>query len=160
MSQFLFVMRAGPNVGKTFELELPEVTIGRDISNQISINDAEVSRKHVRLTLKGNGYEIEDLGSTNGTFVNGQRIRGPVQLKIGDLVAFGENIAYCHNVRVRAITQMSQIVVAHAAAPCQADTYLVHGYPYFVRNWPHVQHTGPCAYPPWTRSPGPYWAPR
>jgi pSer/pThr/pTyr-binding forkhead associated (FHA) protein len=92
MSQFLFVMRAGPNVGKTFELELPEVTIGRDVSNQISINDAEVSRKHVRLILKGNGYEIEDLGSTNGTFVNGQRISGPVQLKVGDLVAFGENV--------------------------------------------------------------------
>jgi pSer/pThr/pTyr-binding forkhead associated (FHA) protein len=92
MTQFQFVMRSGPTVGRTFPLELPEITIGRDTTNPISINDAEVSRKHVRLTLKNNGYVIEDLGSTNGTFVNGQRIGGPVQLKIGDLVAFGENV--------------------------------------------------------------------
>ncbi len=92
MAQFQFVMRSGPTVGRTFPLEFPELTIGRDISNQIPINDAEVSRKHVRLTLKNNGYVIEDLGSTNGTFVNGQRISGAVQLKAGDLVAFGENV--------------------------------------------------------------------
>jgi pSer/pThr/pTyr-binding forkhead associated (FHA) protein len=92
MAQFQFVMRSGPTVGRTFPLEVPELTIGRDISNQIPINDAEVSRKHVRLTLKNNGYVIEDLGSTNGTFVNGQRISGAVQLKVGDLVAFGENV--------------------------------------------------------------------
>ena len=92
MAQFQFVMRSGPTVGRTFPLEVEELTIGRDISNQIPINDAEVSRKHVRLTFKNNGYAIEDLGSTNGTFVNGQRISGAVQLKVGDLVAFGENV--------------------------------------------------------------------
>jgi pSer/pThr/pTyr-binding forkhead associated (FHA) protein len=92
MSHFQFVMRSGPTVGRTYSLEAEEITIGRDTTNPISINDAEVSRKHVRLTLKNNGYVIEDLGSTNGTFVNGQRIGGPVQLKIGDLVAFGENV--------------------------------------------------------------------
>jgi pSer/pThr/pTyr-binding forkhead associated (FHA) protein len=92
MAHFQFVMRAGPTVGRTFPLELPEITIGRDISNQIPINDAEVSRKHVRLTLKNNGYVIEDLGSTNGTFINGQRISSAIQLKAGDLVAFGENV--------------------------------------------------------------------
>jgi pSer/pThr/pTyr-binding forkhead associated (FHA) protein len=85
-------MRSGPTIGRTFPLELPEIIIGRDAATQIPINDAEVSRKHVRLTLKNNGYVIEDLGSTNGTFVNGQRISGPVQLKMGDLVAFGENV--------------------------------------------------------------------
>jgi pSer/pThr/pTyr-binding forkhead associated (FHA) protein len=92
MAQFQFVMRSGPTVGRTFPLEVPELTIGRDVSNQIPINDAEVSRKHVRLTLKNNGYVVEDLGSTNGTFVNGQRISNPTVLKMGDLVAFGENV--------------------------------------------------------------------
>jgi pSer/pThr/pTyr-binding forkhead associated (FHA) protein len=92
MAQFQFVMRSGPNVGRTYALEVEELTIGRDTSNPISINDAEVSRKHVRLMFKNNGYVIEDLGSTNGTFVNGQRISNPVQLKTGDLVAFGENV--------------------------------------------------------------------
>jgi pSer/pThr/pTyr-binding forkhead associated (FHA) protein len=66
------VTRTGPNPGKTFSLNKPEMYIGRDISNDIVINDAEVSRKHVRLTVQGERYVIEDLGSTNGTFINGQ----------------------------------------------------------------------------------------
>ena len=92
MAQYQLVMRAGPNAGKTYPLEQAELTIGRDTVNQITINDAEVSRKHARLTLKGNDYVIEDLGSTNGTFVSGQRLSGPHTLKPGELVAFGEGI--------------------------------------------------------------------
>jgi len=89
---FQFVMRSGPTPGAVIPLEGDQLVIGRDASNSIPINDAEVSRKHARLTFQGGKYVLEDLGSTNGTFVNGQRISGPVQLKVGDLVAFGENV--------------------------------------------------------------------
>lgn len=92
MAQFRFVMRSGPTVGRTFPLEGEEIFIGRDTSNRISINDAEVSRKHARLVWQGEFYLLEDLGSTNGTFVNGQRLTGSVALKPGDLVALGENV--------------------------------------------------------------------
>jgi FHA domain-containing protein len=89
---FQFVMRSGPTPGATFSLEGDQLVIGRDSSSAIAINDAEVSRKHARLTFQGGKYVIEDLGSTNGTFVNGQRLVSPVVLKSGDVVSLGEQI--------------------------------------------------------------------
>ncbi|MDP1545139.1 MAG: FHA domain-containing protein [Anaerolineales bacterium] len=97
MSQFQFVMRSGPTPGVTFPLDGDQLLIGRDSSNAVSINDAEVSRKHSRLSFQGGKYVIEDLGSTNGTFVNGQRLAGPVVLKAGDVVSLGEQIVLMYD---------------------------------------------------------------
>ncbi len=91
-AQYQFVMRAGPTIGKVFPLEAPEITIGRESTNTVTINDVEVSRKHARLELRGNSYVIQDLGSTNGTFVNGQRVVNPQVLNPGDSVSLGEGI--------------------------------------------------------------------
>ncbi len=91
-SQFQLIMRTGPTPGATFTLEGDQLNIGRDSSNEITINDAEVSRRHARLTFQGGKYVLEDLGSTNGTFVNGQRLAGPRVLKAGEVVSFGEQI--------------------------------------------------------------------
>ena len=74
-SQFQLIMRTGPTPGATFTLEGDQLNIGRDSTNEVTINDAEVSRHHARLTFQGGKYVLEDLGSTNGTFVNGQRSR-------------------------------------------------------------------------------------
>lgn len=97
MSQFQFVMRSGPTPGVTYPLEGDQLTIGRDASNAIAINDAEVSRKHSRLSFQGGKYVLEDLGSTNGTFVNGQRLSGPAVLKPGDVVSLGEQIVLMYD---------------------------------------------------------------
>ena len=91
-AQFQFIMRAGPTVGKVYPLEAPEISIGRGSTNIISINDVEVSRRHARMELQGASYLIQDLGSTNGTFVNGQRVTGMQVLNPGDSVSFGEGI--------------------------------------------------------------------
>ena len=91
-AQFQFVMRSGPNVGKVYPLEAQEITIGRDNSNMVAINDVEVSRRHAKVELRGSAYVIQDLGSTNGTFVNGQRFSGIQVLNPGDTVSFGEGI--------------------------------------------------------------------
>jgi len=91
-SQFQLIMRTGPTPGATFTLEGDQINIGRDSTNEITINDAEISRRHARLTLQGGKYVLEDLGSTNGTFVNGQRLAGPRVLKAGEVVSFGEQI--------------------------------------------------------------------
>ena len=91
-SQFQLIMRTGPTPGATFILEGDQLNIGRDSTNEITINDAEVSRRHARLTFQGGKYVLEDLGSTNGTFVNGQRLAGPRVLKAGEVVSFGEQI--------------------------------------------------------------------
>lgn len=97
MAQFQFVMRSGPTPGVVFPLEGEQLTIGRDSSNGVAINDAEVSRKHSRLTFQGGKFVIDDLGSTNGTFVNGQRLAGPVVLKAGDVVSLGEQIVLMYD---------------------------------------------------------------
>ena len=91
-SQFQLIMRSGPTPGAAFTLEGDQITIGRDSVNEVVINDAEISRRHARLTFQGGKYVLEDLGSTNGTFVNGQRLAGPRVLKPGEVVSFGEQI--------------------------------------------------------------------
>ena len=91
-SQYQLILRPGPTPRAAFTLEGDQITIGRDSSNGIMINDAEISRRHARLTFQGGKYILEDLGSTNGTFVNGQRLAGPRVLKSGEVVSFGEQI--------------------------------------------------------------------
>src|SRR5574342_1063905 len=98
--QFQLVMRSGPTPGVVFPLESDQITIGRDSTNDVAINDAEVSRRHSRLTFQGGKYVVEDMGSTNGTFVNGQRLSGPHVLKPGDVLAFGEQIVLMYDAAV------------------------------------------------------------
>jgi len=89
---FQLVMRAGPTPGKTFTLSGNELIIGRDINADIVINTAEVSRGHARLRLEAGGYILEDLGSTNGTFVNGQRLTAPRVMRPGETIMLGETV--------------------------------------------------------------------
>jgi len=96
-AQFQFVMRSGPTPGATYSLEGDQIVIGRDSTNGVVINDAEISRKHARLTFQGGKYVLEDLSSTNGTFVNGQRLAGPAVLKSGDVISFGEQIVLMYD---------------------------------------------------------------
>jgi len=95
-SQFQLVMRSGPTPGKVYELLQDDLTIGRDISNAVVVNDPEVSRRHTRLRLQAGGYVVEDLGSTNGTFVNGQRLMGPHVLRPGEIIMLGEHIGFAY----------------------------------------------------------------
>lgn len=92
-SSFRLVMRSGPSVGKVYPLDKSEMFLGRDLTNEIVINDPEISRRHARLFQQGSTYVIEDLGSTNGTFVNGQRLMGPNVLRPGDVMTFGERMS-------------------------------------------------------------------
>jgi predicted component of type VI protein secretion system len=89
---YQLVIQKGLTPGKVFELIQDELTIGRDITNRIVLNDPEVSRKHAHLKLQSGSYVIEDLGSTNGTFVDGQRLIGPHLLRPGEIIMLGEKI--------------------------------------------------------------------
>ncbi len=91
-SIFQLTMRSGPTPGKTYPLEKQEILLGRDLANDIAISDPEVSRRHARFLMQEDNVIIEDLGSTNGTFLNGQRIASPQQLRAGDVITLGENI--------------------------------------------------------------------
>jgi hypothetical protein len=93
---FRLVMRRGPTPNQVFDLSKENVTIGRDITNDIVINDPEVSRHHLRFTRGGDGYTMEDLGSTNGTFINGQRMTGSRPLRPGDMIGLGETVTLAY----------------------------------------------------------------
>lgn len=89
---FRLVVRRGPQPNQTYDLTKDITTLGRDITNDIVINDPEVSRHHLRITRNVDGCTLEDLGSTNGTFVNGQRISGSRPLNNGDMIGLGETV--------------------------------------------------------------------
>jgi len=76
-------------IGAEFPLEAG-LTIGRGRSNGISLSDQFVSFMHARIYPDKHFFFIEDLGSTNGTFVNGRAIERPTQLKVRDEVVFGD----------------------------------------------------------------------
>jgi len=81
---YLFFL-ADPLLGKLFPLEEGETIMGRNPDNDIMINDTRVSRAHVRVQVSGETVTVEDLGSTNGTFVNGEKIAA-YTLKDGDKI--------------------------------------------------------------------------
>jgi uncharacterized protein len=85
------IIARGPKVGSIFELRDEVIVIGRDRKSvDFEIPDPAISRRHARLTRRGGSYEIEDLKSSNGTFVNSQRITGPVLLAEGDVIDLGK----------------------------------------------------------------------
>ncbi|HNS06704.1 MAG TPA: FHA domain-containing protein [Anaerolineaceae bacterium] len=92
MANFRLILQSGSAAGTEYPLEKTEIYLGRDLSNDVVINDPEVSRRHARLVLTGNTYVIEDLGSTNGTFLRGQRLSAPMLLNPGETITIGENV--------------------------------------------------------------------
>ena len=92
VSGLQLLVRQGPRAGQAFDLNRPVVTIGREAGSDIVLDDPQVSRHHARLTLQDAGYFIEDLGSTNGSFVNGRRVMTPTPLNPGDKLGLGDTV--------------------------------------------------------------------
>jgi hypothetical protein len=90
---FRLIVRTGPNPGMVFDLIKEATVLGRDVGNDVVLGDSEISRQHSRMTRTPGGYVLEDLGSTNGTFVNGERLAAPRVLNPGDIVGLGENVS-------------------------------------------------------------------
>ena len=74
--------------GRTYELKVDRTTVGRVSDNAFEIPEASVSSHHAEIILQGNDIVIRDLGSTNGTFINGEKITESV-LKPGQTLRFG-----------------------------------------------------------------------
>ena len=81
----------GNRKGQRFILDLPTISIGRDPNNAISVRDIAVSRLHAQIQLKHNKYHIEDLDSSNGLFINRERVKEKV-LEQGDLIRIGKTV--------------------------------------------------------------------
>lgn len=108
-TSFKLIIAEGPSPGQVLELTRPEIVIGRDPDADICISSPVVSRRHARLIRLGEQYLLEDLGSSNGTFVNGHRITEITSLKPGDSIRLG------------------QVVILNYDAPEYAKETVVHG---------------------------------
>lgn len=80
----------GLYVGEVFQLDQPVIVVGRDRETQITILEDGVSRQHARLEVHDTQVNLMDLGSTNGTSVNGETIKGSVALRDGDKIRMGD----------------------------------------------------------------------
>jgi signal transduction histidine kinase len=86
----LFVLQ-GRDKGKRFDLREPALTLGRDNASRLQVNDNEVSRRHAEIGKSDEGYSLVDLGSSNGSFVNGQQVTEQ-RLATGDRIQVGRTL--------------------------------------------------------------------
>jgi len=78
-----------PEQGRSFDLDAI-TTLGRDVNNAIVIDDPFASSEHAVLTFRGRSWYVEDLGSTNGTYVNGRAVAAVSPLGFGDEMSIGQ----------------------------------------------------------------------
>jgi pSer/pThr/pTyr-binding forkhead associated (FHA) protein len=84
------VITSGPKAGLELPLSADSLTIGRSSESALVIRDDYTSSHHARLMIRGDAWAIQDLDSTNGTFVAGQRVTGPpVSLALGTPIKVG-----------------------------------------------------------------------
>ncbi|HEX5986082.1 MAG TPA: FHA domain-containing protein [Nocardioides sp.] len=80
----------GANAGETISLDLAPLLIGRGSDAQIRLDDDYVSTRHARIASSGDQWFIEDLGSTNGTYIGSTRLTQPTTLTLGTQVRIGK----------------------------------------------------------------------
>ncbi len=74
------------------EFNQPDIYIGRESTSDLSINNETISLQHARIFYKNDQWLLEDLNSTNGSYINDERVFTPTILVAGDLVSFGNEI--------------------------------------------------------------------
>lgn len=87
----LVIVAADRNLGAKCYL-VDEVRIGRAGNCQVAIEDTYASQQHARVFESNGSYYVEDLGSTNGTYVNGRKISYPLELRAGDRIKIGKTV--------------------------------------------------------------------
>jgi pSer/pThr/pTyr-binding forkhead associated (FHA) protein len=85
----MLVVKRGPNAGSRFVLENDVTRVGRHPDSDIFLDDVTVSRRHAEFARGSQGYEVRDVGSLNGTYLNRERIEG-APLNNGDEVQIGK----------------------------------------------------------------------
>jgi pSer/pThr/pTyr-binding forkhead associated (FHA) protein len=114
----------GADAGRRAALSSP-VTVGRGRDVDLVLADDLVSRRHARVSRRGTGAVVEDLGSRNGTFVNGNQIYSPTRLKPGDQLQLGVTLVELRNAKQIAERPSAvQPVPPPLARPAQAPAYL------------------------------------
>jgi hypothetical protein len=112
------VVTQGALTGQRLVLEA-ELVIGRE-GVAVTIDDPELSRRHAAVRPIEGGFEVEDLGSLNGTFVNGRRIEGPTKLSGGDTIKLGQNVLELEAARAPATVASPSPAFTPGPAPATA----------------------------------------
>lgn len=81
----MLIVRRGPNAGSTFVLDQDATTLGRHPDSDIFLDDVTVSRRHAVVERGGQGYEVRDVGSLNGTYVDHERIEHAALTDLSEL---------------------------------------------------------------------------
>jgi diguanylate cyclase (GGDEF)-like protein len=126
--QSCLVVIYGPDLGHRYELADNELTIGRDIANSITVDLDNVSRRHARLVQRDDKVFLQDLGSTNGTFLNDEEVKGDVPLRSGDLVKVGGAIfkfLYGGNVESLFHEEIYRITIGDGLTQCFNKRYFL-----------------------------------
>jgi pSer/pThr/pTyr-binding forkhead associated (FHA) protein len=114
----------GPDAGRQIELRGP-VVLGRDHSADVVLEDGQISRRHARVTPSGSGIVVEDLESTNGTFVNHDEVHSPVELAPGDELLVGVTVLQVRSPeQVRAQASAVRAVPPGLATPERRPAYV------------------------------------
>ena len=106
--------------GQRYQLDGEEISVGRGQANDIVIDSNSISRQHARLQKTSNGVYVQDLGSTNKTFVNNVQADSPVLLRDGDLVRFGE-VEADFKLEPQRLTQMNRLLSRQPFPGFQSD---------------------------------------
>ena len=94
LQQAQLTVEQGPLPGVRFSLAQLPAVIGRSATAEVTLNDLRISRLHARISQREEGYIIEDLGSSNGVFVNGERVTSAYRLHHGDQIGLGPHIRF------------------------------------------------------------------
>ena len=124
MAELTLEVVEGPDAGKTARLA-GTIEIGRDPAVGLSLNDEQASRRHARLRAENGAAVLEDLGSSNGTFVNHNELYAPTRVTAGDEVLIGTSVILLRS-RSDVVAQPSAVrpVPAGLAKPEGRPTYV------------------------------------
>ncbi len=122
----------GDDVGRAFPIATETTLIGRDAGATVHLDVTDVSRRHAQIAWRDGAFIVEDLASANGTFVNGELVRGPIALRFGDRVQVGASailIMGPHDDLSMRASQLQRVRVMEAAvgelASEFADAFMV-----------------------------------
>ncbi|HWH15520.1 MAG TPA: FHA domain-containing protein, partial [Miltoncostaeaceae bacterium] len=91
MAEEFLLVTDGASQGKRVDLTGAAVVIGREEGTDLVLDDSQASRRHAEVTGSSGSWSVRDLGSTNGTFVNGTRLTGEQALRPGDEIRIGRS---------------------------------------------------------------------
>ncbi|MHC4662329.1 MAG: FHA domain-containing protein [Planctomycetota bacterium] len=105
---------------RSYSYASSEITIGRSSKNDLCLPDGAVSRKHAVVRKKFGGFIIQDLGSSNGTFVNGQKVKEK-PIGANDVIKMGNTILFFHTTKEEAKKKVAEMKKTSEPKPSPED---------------------------------------